>query len=224
MCLFLFSSFLEKPGRCLRSRNTELMQVAQTGDEEEEVLRVVFKMSSSLVTFMIFLRQCRRSSGHRRAVTRTEECTVLVARSVVLSRSGQRPFWQRQLLCDLQQDEEDSAERHGTAAGLISAFDTEYDGEEEQIGTVRQERNSKRENWKVAVAVSGFVQLRNLLSRRGKKKAPSRDEEVMTARRAMGRGAGGLAGTRFHASLICAIPLRSSLTGPLSRKKLSAQR
>lgn len=178
------------------------MQVVEAGDGEEEVFRVVFKMSSRLVTFMIFLRQCRRSSGHRRAVIRTEECMVLVARSVVLSRFGQRLLGQRQLLCDLQQDEEDSAKRHCTEAELISALDTEYDGEEEQIGTVREEKNSQRENWKDVVAVSvGLYSFAICCREEGK--PPSRDEEVMTTRRAMGSGAGGLASRKCRISLIC---------------------
>lgn len=65
----------------------------------------------------------------------------------------QRFYWQRRFLSDLQQDEEDSAESGDTGAGLISVFDMEFDGEDEQIGMIQEEWNCRETTFEVAMAV-----------------------------------------------------------------------
>lgn len=65
----------------------------------------------------------------------------------------QRYCLRRRFLSDLKEGEEDAFKRRNTEARLMFLSNTEYDGEEEQIGMILEEWDCRETTFKVSIAV-----------------------------------------------------------------------
>lgn len=135
----------------------------------------------------------------------------------------QRFYYQRHVYSDLQRDEEDSAERGGTEAGLILMFDTEYCGEDEQIGMIREEWSCRETTSKVTLTVRVGSYRFAVYCRKGR--SSDSDEEDHSRPKATASSARDSVNKKCPISLTCTAAWRSFSTGTLSRvEELSERR